>query len=532
MTLQKEKSLSDNTDRQGKENTINFIIPDRSIYINTLFGDLSGLIEIREIKEGSAKSLYFNNTDELIDEYDPPQDKNIYIGMMTRDKKRGQKQDTKQTQALWLDFDDVDDLMEIDYILDMKGLPTYSMAVDSGHGFHVYWLLDEPVGREVAPILRELARRTGADSKAAEIARIMRLPGTMNVKNEPVKCELVNHTDKKYKFEQIADILEIKPEADKEPKQADKAIGIDYEGIISEVDRPCIKSMLAGVEIGQRNWIQGRLIKYFKIKKGKSKKDTRKIIKAWNYRNESPLKEEELMASFNIYWKNNYNLLGCTIIDKDGKPIHDLQQILNKHCNKSDCVIKGEFRVVEGDSYVEYNNRLIKQIKELKLQPLMIYGVLAVNEQGLTVERAAEILGTSERTFKRNIEKLINLGFVKVKKGIKRRSIPDLYYLVRQGTFGTGRTIISYAAMRLFLSEIKNSTSIIKAAHFKLYMLLLHYKWSSPTGEVYPSTITLSEKLGCSRQYISKLVNELEEVDFMTVDRGKKSSNYYNLKIL
>ena len=500
-------------------------------FIKKLFKDLDGFIEIREIKQGQINQRFFNSVDEL-DEYDPPQDKNIYIGMMTRDKKRGKQQDTKQTQVLWLDFDDVDDLMEVEYILNMKGLPMYSIAVNSGHGFHIYWILEKPAGQEIAPVLRGLARVTGADSQAAEIARVMRIPGSMNVKDEPVRCEIVESNNNTYKLQDIADILGIEPEADRQPQQPDEAIGIDYEGIISEVDRPCIKSMLEGVEVGQRNWIQGRLIKYFKIRKGKSKAEVKKIIKAWNYRNEIPLDDKELITSFNSYWHNNYNLLGCKIVDRDGKPLLDLQQILNKHCSKSDCVIKGDFKVVEGSTYIEYNNRIIKRIKELNTQSIIIYGIMAVNEQGLTAERAAEILGTSERTFKRNVEDLIKLGFIKVKKGIKRRGISDLYYLSRQGTFGTGRTIISYAATRLFLSEIKNSTSIIKPAHFKLYMLLQYYKWNSPTGEIYPSTITLAEKLDYKRQYISKLVNELEQVDFIAVDRDKKVSNYYTLKIV
>ena len=170
----------------------------RKEFNKELFSNLDGLIEVREIsKDGRINQNFFESVADL-NQYKLPQDKNVYVGMFSRDKERGQQQDTKQTQALWLDFDNVDDLGEVDYILDMKGLPLYSMAVKSGHGFHIYWLLDEPAGREIAPILRELARRTGADSQAAEIARVMRLPGTMNVKDEPVECKLVNYRGNRY----------------------------------------------------------------------------------------------------------------------------------------------------------------------------------------------------------------------------------------------------------------------------------------------------------------------------------------------
>ena len=501
----------------------------RKEFNKELFSNLDGLIEVREIsKDGRINQNFFESVADL-NQYKLPQDKNVYVGMFSRDKERGQQQDTKQTQALWLDFDNVDDLGEVDYILDMKGLPLYSMAVKSGHGFHIYWLLDKPAGREIAPILRELARRTGADSQAAEIARVMRLPGTMNVKDEPVECKLVNYRGNRYKLQNISDILGVEPQADRQPKQADKAIGIDYEGIISEVDRPCIKSMLEGVEAGQRNWILGRLVKYFKNVKAYSQSKTRKIIKAWNYRNNPAQDEGELMSSFNYYWHENYNLLGCKVLDKDGLVKQHKQQILNSHCNKDDCYLNADITFSEDQFVIEYNNRLMNNIKKINSNSLIIYGVLAANIEGLTADRAAEIIGITKKTFKTRVKELINLGYVNVKKGIVQRGIPNIYYLSRQGTFGLGRTIVSYAAIRFLLAEL--NLGEINPIHIKLYMLLRYYEYRSRTNEVYPATTTLAEKLGTSRSRISKTLKRLEQRDIIEIDREKYRSNLYKIKI-
>ena len=520
----KEKSPSAANRGAGNMTTDISIQDQRAKFLREIFADLPGYIEIREIKQGQSNQIFFEGVEEL-NQYDPPQDKNIYIGMMTRQRKSGKKKDVKQTQVLWLDFDDVDDLMEIDYILDMKGLPRYSMAVKSGHGFHIYWLLDKPAGREIAPVLRELTRRAGADMKAAETARIMRLPGTMNVKSDPVKCGLVDYRGDRYKLQDIAELLGVEPQADRQPKQADKAIGIDYEGVMSKIDRTCIKSMLEGVKEGRRNWILGRLTMYFREIAGYPKDKTRKIIKAWNFRNQPPQKEKELMKSFNTYWHNDYNLLGCKILDKDKQPVRKLQQILNKHCNKDSCSRSGNYQTVNGGKYSKYNNRIIKRIKKLSGTALVIYGVLEKHPEGLTAERITEIIDISEKTFRDRVEELINIGFVNKKSGIKRRGIPDLFYIKRQGTYGTGRTAVNYGAVLLAANKV------ITPAQYKVYVLLNWFKHIGQNGRTNPSTFTIAEKLGCSRSTIQNHVSALEKKDIIEIDRRKGQSNEYHLKL-
>lgn len=538
MLLEKEKSqtVSSSTGTKNKKYPPTKIIADREDFIKSFYKNLSGLIEIREISEGKAKSLFFKNAAELL-EYDPPADKNIYIGMFTRKRKKGRKEDIKQTQALWLDFDDKDSFYSFEYLVNLNKLPEPTAVINSGHGFHTYYKLDKPAGKELEPVLKELARTTAADTRAAELARIMRLPATMNVKepDQPVKCELISINNKTYKLKNIADLLGVKAKAMEKAasksKQAAESLKINYEGIISKVEWPCIKSILEGVKEGQRNWLLGRITKYFKEKMNFKKEKTKKIILVWNLKNDPPQKEQELLTSFNKYWHTDYNLLGCNIKDSKGEPIPSLQQVLNKHCNKSGCPIPKTIKTGEAiepaGEVIGYNNWLLYHIKEISAYELIIYGVLAANKQGLSAKRCSEIIGITEKTFRKYAKKS---KFVSKKEGIQQRGLADLFFLNKHGTYNLKRTKVSYTAIRFLNSELRQG--LIKASDIKLYMLLRYFRFKSETKEAYPALKTLSEKLGTSKSTVTRSIKRLEKRDIIEIDRGKYNSNLYKFKIV
>ena len=72
------------------------------------------------------------------------------------------------------------------------GLPNPTHIVDSGGGLHVYWVFDRHIAakqwRESAEKLKHLAQTLGLKADAtrtADIASILRLPGTLNFKTDP-----------------------------------------------------------------------------------------------------------------------------------------------------------------------------------------------------------------------------------------------------------------------------------------------------------------------------------------------------------
>lgn len=108
-----------------------------------------------------------------------PTDTDVYFGPAMRKRKGETKEDILGTKVLWVDVDD-----------EHKPLYTLppSMMVQSGHGWHLYWILDEPLEQEVAEHLNKqlIQDIPTADPACYNINRVLRVPGTTNTK-EPVR---------------------------------------------------------------------------------------------------------------------------------------------------------------------------------------------------------------------------------------------------------------------------------------------------------------------------------------------------------
>lgn len=150
-------------------------------------------------------------------EFDTREGKNIYIlANLVRGQER-KKSDILAIRALYIDLDleksGIERTPAGDYCLDSlfdelpQGLKPH-MAVDSGHGVHLYWVLpqrikvqDSPeIGARVEAIMKRLVQRLkewGADPACADIARVLRVPGYKNFKpddypgEEPPTARLV-----------------------------------------------------------------------------------------------------------------------------------------------------------------------------------------------------------------------------------------------------------------------------------------------------------------------------------------------------
>lgn len=108
---------------------------------------------------------------------------------------RGSEGDAIYLPMLWADIDNKDGTTVADIA---KIAQPPSILVSSGGGWHCYWLLDtpEPITDENRPIIKRtlkgMAVKIGSDRAVAELARTMRLPGTINTKPERqgARCEV------------------------------------------------------------------------------------------------------------------------------------------------------------------------------------------------------------------------------------------------------------------------------------------------------------------------------------------------------
>lgn len=150
---------------------------------------------------------------------------NVYYGVTVRrerkDKGRAHVADALFTRVLWADMDEKTPEA---YQRLQSAYP--SVIVDSGGGYHGYWLLNDTLvlngndvpmdtfgGRMQAAdndllkrTLKGLALHLGADVKVAEFARIMRLPGFKNMKpgRDGALCHVIEDRLYTYDFAALA----------------------------------------------------------------------------------------------------------------------------------------------------------------------------------------------------------------------------------------------------------------------------------------------------------------------------------------
>jgi putative DNA primase/helicase len=106
----------------------------------------------------------------------------VFVGVLPRVRRGdGSRRNLAPGWAAWADVDFCD-TPEAELPARLAGLPSPSVVVRSGHGLHLYWLMQE---RTAPPVLEDLSRRLAARLGADhcfDAARVLRLPGTLNLK--------------------------------------------------------------------------------------------------------------------------------------------------------------------------------------------------------------------------------------------------------------------------------------------------------------------------------------------------------------
>jgi putative DNA primase/helicase len=125
-----------------------------------------------------------------------PTNTNIYFGVhptYIQTKGRGTKETVHFINCLYAEFDAKDFENSKDsalkHITDLEILP--SALIDSGGGYHAYWFLDNPIHldddnrAEIDALQKNWVKLVGGDPGAADLARVLRVPGTYNAKYDP-----------------------------------------------------------------------------------------------------------------------------------------------------------------------------------------------------------------------------------------------------------------------------------------------------------------------------------------------------------
>ena len=129
---------------------------------------------------------------------------NVYVGANPRGA-RGQrkKADVPLARVVFADFDGGTTVAEALQRVRGADLPEPSIVIVSGGGVHVYWLLAEPISDMAAwtATMKGIIAALGSDKSIHNPDRIMRMPGTRNVKPErpgrPM-CHIVSMNDTRH----------------------------------------------------------------------------------------------------------------------------------------------------------------------------------------------------------------------------------------------------------------------------------------------------------------------------------------------
>lgn len=160
----------------------------------------TGVFCLTKIKNKKVVQSFFPSIQELSDAAVGVTDNSdVYFGCASyKDDSSRTKDNVQSVKAFWLDLDAgrgkpyksyTDAVAALGQFCTDLGLPKPT-AITSGNGVHAYWLLDAEITRaEWEPVADQFKRITEAKglhadpSRTADIASILRIPGTFNYKN-------------------------------------------------------------------------------------------------------------------------------------------------------------------------------------------------------------------------------------------------------------------------------------------------------------------------------------------------------------
>jgi len=167
-------------------------------FLRHLFGshieDTKQFLELRFISSNHILQKFYGGVDEVLRDWGyienlQAREYNVHYGVCPRVRKSGKITDVSHAVALWADVDyykgQEDRRACFERLTAFKPRP--SVIVSSGGGFHCYWSIPiTEVSEKLKNTLRGLQRAVGSDS-VHDFSRVMRLPGTLNLKNENKK---------------------------------------------------------------------------------------------------------------------------------------------------------------------------------------------------------------------------------------------------------------------------------------------------------------------------------------------------------
>lgn len=204
-------------------------------YINTLHKDSQGYITIAKMGR-NWQQYYFEGINDLSINL---KGKDVYISQNTFNNKSRRLIHLKELKALYIDIDCYKMNLSkeaVKYFMenDLYGqIPVPNMLIDSGRGLYYIIFLENTMAEElpkwqlVEKYLYEKLKDLGADNKALDATRVLRVTGTVNSKNNSI-VKVIDTYDYQYTLDEI--IENYIPEIIEDRKEKQKPKGVRKKG--------------------------------------------------------------------------------------------------------------------------------------------------------------------------------------------------------------------------------------------------------------------------------------------------------------
>ena len=187
---------------------------DESIeYIDTLHGDSKGWITKAEINKTKEFSQWHYYVEDLLKQDFDKED--VYISMSTFYKPMRRIENIKELTCNFIDLDTYNTkftntqiLMNLESNYFNKVIPTPNLIIGSGRGLTLIWLIERvpymalPLWKAVQEYLSSQLKEFGADRKALDATRVLRVAGSINSKSG-TRVTILEKYEYKYTLREI-----------------------------------------------------------------------------------------------------------------------------------------------------------------------------------------------------------------------------------------------------------------------------------------------------------------------------------------
>lgn len=161
-----------------------------------------GYIQILNLSKNKKMKIYNTNINSLRDVVEEANEQlDFFITPNTFYKPQRQVDNIRQFRALFIDLDTGEEnkqyaAYKVFELSEDNIIPKPSMIVDSGRGIHIYWKIKNApykalyTWQELQDLFYTKLKPLGADIKATDAARVLRLPSTINSRNNQ-ECRVI-----------------------------------------------------------------------------------------------------------------------------------------------------------------------------------------------------------------------------------------------------------------------------------------------------------------------------------------------------